>query len=45
MRKRSFVVVATLLFLQLASVRGDERVPAANAAKPWEALWHFDTHG
>ena len=45
MRKRSFVAVAALLLLQLGSIRGDERAPAANVPKPWEALWRFETHG
>ena len=44
MRKRSFVVAA-LLILNLASMRADEQAPAANAPKPWDALWRFDTHG
>jgi len=40
MRKRSCTIIAALLLLHLASIRADER-----AAKPWEALWRFDTHG
>jgi hypothetical protein len=39
MRNRSLLVV--LLLLQLGAMRADERP----AAKPWEALWRFDTHG
>jgi len=42
MRKRSFVVVAAMLLLHLAPMRADER---ASGAKPWDALWRFDTHG
>src|SRR5436190_17456251 len=45
MRKRSFVVVAVLLFLHLPSIRAEEPPSAADAAKPWQALWRFDTHG
>ena len=30
-----------LLFLQLGSMRAAERP----AAKPWEPLWRFETHG
>jgi len=45
MRKRTFVVVAAMLLLHLASIRADERAPAASSAKPWDALWRFDTHG
>ncbi|HEX9458493.1 MAG TPA: hypothetical protein VGA84_05080 [Thermoanaerobaculia bacterium] len=41
MRKRSFIAVAALLLLHLASIRADEQP----AAKPWDALWRFDTHG
>ena len=44
MRKRSFVVVA-LLLLSFAPIRADEQAPSANAPKPWDALWRFDTHG
>jgi hypothetical protein len=43
MRKRSFIAVAALLLLHLASARADERAAAASA--PPDALWHFDTHG
>jgi hypothetical protein len=39
MRHQSLLVM--LLLLQLGSMRADERA----AAKPWEALWRFDTHG
>jgi len=39
---RSFVVVAGLLLLNLASMRAVEPAPAA---KTWDALWRFDTHG
>jgi hypothetical protein len=39
MRNRS--LLAVLLFLQLGSMRADEH----SAAKPWQALWRFDTHG
>ena len=39
MRNRYLLVV--LLFLRLGSIRADEHP----AAKPWEALWRFDTHG
>jgi len=45
MRKRSFIVIAALLLLHVASIRADERASAANFAKPWDALWSFDTHG
>jgi hypothetical protein len=45
MRKRSFVVVAAMLLLHLAPIRADERAPAPNTAKTWDALWRFDTHG
>jgi len=45
MRKRSFVAVAALLLLHVGSIRADERAVAANAPKPWDALWRFDTHG
>jgi hypothetical protein len=45
MRTRSFVAIAALLLLHLASIRAAERPQATEAAKPWEALWRFDTHG
>jgi hypothetical protein len=45
MRKRSFVVIAAVLLLCIASIRADEGAPAPSSAKPWDALWHFDTHG
>ena len=42
MRKGSLFVVAALLLLNLASMRAVEPAPAA---KTWDALWRFDTHG
>jgi hypothetical protein len=45
MRKRSLVAITALLLLHLGSIRADERAAAANAAKPWDALWRFETHG
>ena len=43
MRKRSLIIVAAFLFLHLASIHAEEK--AVPAAKPWDALWRFDTHG
>ena len=45
MRKRSFVVIAAMLLLHLAPIRADERAQAGDTAKPWDALWRFDSHG
>ena len=45
MRKRFFIIVAGLLLLNFGSMRAGEGAQAASPAKPWDALWRFDTHG